>query len=88
MHIVRIIYWSGMGQNGPKMRIFAQMTKFANFGPKFAVFGPKILILSGESKSLGTNVTEKPPTHLVRIVFWSGMGPNGHIMEKPPGQLV
>ena len=28
------------------------------------------------SKSFGTNVTEKTPTHLVRIVFWSGVGPN------------
>ena len=28
------------------------------------------------SKSFGTNVTEKTPTHLVRIVFWSGVEPN------------
>ena len=40
-------------------------------------FGPKILILLGRSKSFGTHVTEKPPRHLVRIVFWSGMGRNG-----------
>ena len=37
----------------------------------------EILILMGGSKSFGTNVTEKPPTHLDRIVFWSDMGPNG-----------
>ena len=24
----------------------------------------------------GTHVTDKPPRHLVRIVYWSGMGPN------------
>ena len=40
-------------------------------------FGPKILILLGGSKSCGAHVTEKPPRHLVRIVFRSGMGPNG-----------
>ena len=43
---------------------------------KFGLFGPKIIIFTGESKHFGTHVTEKPPTHLVRIVFWSGMGPN------------
>ena len=57
--------------------IWPKMTKNAYFGPNLAVLGPKILILSGGSKSFGTHVTEKPHTHLARIVYWSGMGPNG-----------
>ena len=40
------------------------------------IFGQKILIFTGESKSFGTHIKGKPPTHLVRIVFWSGMGRN------------
>ena len=56
------------------------MTNFAYFGPNSAVFEPKILILTGGSKSFGTHVTEKPPRHLVRIVFWSGIGRNGQKM--------
>ena len=47
------------------------MTKKAYFGPKLIVFGPMILIFAGGSKSFGTHVTQKPPGHLVRIVFWS-----------------
>ena len=39
--------------------------------------GPKILILMEVSKSFGTHITEEPPRHLVRIVFWLGMGSNG-----------
>ena len=35
------------------------MTKNANFGPNLVVFGQKILILTGESKSFGTHITEK-----------------------------
>ena len=56
------------------------MTKNADFGPILAVFGPKILIFMGVSKSFGTNITENPPRHLVRIDFWSGMGRNGQKM--------
>ena len=41
-----------------------------------AVFGPKILIFMGGSKSFGTHLTEKPPKHLVSIVFWPGMESN------------
>ena len=53
------------------------MTKNANFLAKFGLFGPKILTLTGGSKSFSTNVTEKPPRHLVRIVYWSATGSNG-----------
>ena len=38
-----------------------------------AKFGRK----SFGAKSFGTNLKENPPTHLVRIVFYSGTGPNG-----------
>ena len=43
----------------------------------FVVFGQKILIFTGERNSFGTHITEKPPRHLIRIIFWSGMGSNG-----------
>ena len=60
-----------MGQN------WYYLAKKAYFGPNLAVFGTKFLIFMGVSKSFGTDITEKPPRHLVCIVFWSGMGPNG-----------
>ena len=53
------------------------MPKNAYFGPNLAFFGPKVLIFTGGSNSFGTHVTEKPLGHLVLIVFWSGMVPNG-----------
>ena len=53
------------------------MTKNAYFGPNLAVLGPKILILTGGNKTFGTHLTEKQPTHLAHIVYWSGMGSNG-----------
>ena len=37
---------------------------------------PIFWVSTGESKSFGTQKTEKTPRHLVRIVFWSDMGPN------------
>ena len=40
--LVRIVFWSGIRSNGPKMPIFGKKN---NFGPNLAVFGPKILIL-------------------------------------------
>ena len=52
------------------------MDKNANFGPNWVVFGQKILFLTGEIKSIFTHITENPPRHLVRIVFWSGIGQN------------
>ena len=50
------------------------MTKNGNFGPNVVILGGKSLIITGESKSYGTHITEKTPRHLVCIVFWSGMG--------------
>ena len=47
------------------------MTKNAIFGQNCVILGQKILIFTGESKSFGTHFTEKPPKHLVCIVFWS-----------------
>ena len=48
-HLVLIVFWWGMGSNGPKMPIFGQK---ASFGPNLAVYGPKILISMGVSKIL------------------------------------
>merc|ERR1712004_879195 len=53
------------------------LTKNANFGPNLVVFGQKILFFTGEIKSFVTHITENPPRHLVRIVFWSGIRSNG-----------
>ena len=53
-----------------------RMANNANFGPNLVVLGQKILIFTGESKSFGSNITEKPPRYLVGIVFWSGMERN------------
>ena len=47
------------------------------FRAKFRRFGQKILILTGESKSFGTQMPEKTHRHLVCIVFLSGIGQNG-----------
>ena len=55
----------------------AQNDQKCQFWTKFGLFGPKILILTGVSKSFGTNIMEKPPRQLVRIVFWSGIKSNG-----------
>ena len=60
-HLVLIVFWWGIGSNGPKMPIFGQK---ASFGSNLAVYGPKI----------GTHVTENPPRHLVLIVFFVGYG--------------
>ena len=45
------------------------MTKIANFRPNLVVLGQKIVVFTGESKSFGTHITEKPHRHLVCIVF-------------------
>ena len=57
------------------------MPKNAYFGPHLAVFGPKILIFMGVSKSFGTDIMEKPPRQLVRIVFGQAWD---HIGRKDP----
>ena len=63
-----------------------KLTKTANFGPNLVVFGQKILIFTGEIQIFVTHITEKPPRHLVHIVFWSGIGQNvqknGNIWPK------
>ena len=57
------------------------MDENASFGPNLAVYGPKIQFFEAGSKTFGTHITEKPPTQLVRIVFWSGIGSNGPKMQ-------
>ena len=80
--LVRIVFLVGHGTKWTKSaNIWPKIAKNAYFGPNLAVFGPKILILMGESKSFGTHITEKPTTHLVPIVFWSGMAANGPKMS-------
>ena len=46
-------------------------------------FWPKIPNPYGMKQKFGIHVMEKPPTHIVRIFFWSAMGPK----PKPPRQL-
>ena len=58
-------------------KVWPKMTKHAIFAQNFAVLVQNIIIFTGDSKSFGTHITEKPPRHLVCIVFWSGMGSNG-----------
>ena len=58
-------------QMGQKCQYLAQKN---NFGPILAVYGPKILISMGVGKSFGTQITEKTPRQLFRIVVWSGIG--------------
>ena len=52
----------------------ARPGKNAYFGPKWVVFGQKILFFTVEIRSFFTHITKKQPRHLVRIVFWAGIG--------------
>ena len=54
------------------MHIFGQI-----WAEYLALFGPKNLGFTEGSKSFGTHITEKPPRHLVWIVFWLGKELNG-----------
>ena len=65
-------------QQGTKLagKAWPKITKNANFGQNLVVLGQKILISTGKIKSFVTHITENPPRHLVRIVFWSGNGQN------------
>ena len=63
-HLVRIVFWSTMGPNGPKMPIFGQKNQLL---ANLAVYRPKILIIMGVSKSFGTPITEKPPRQLCEL---------------------
>ena len=57
----------GMGQN---YQYLAQNDQNCQFTAKFGHFWDK------NPYSFGTNITEKPHTHLVQIVIWSSMGSN------------
>ena len=76
-HLVGIVLWLSMGPNWPKIPIFGQ--EKVNFGPNLAVYGPKILFFMEVSKIFGTHIMENhlSAKHLVCIVFWSSVGPNG-----------
>ena len=67
-----------LARHGPQSsrQGLAKNDQISQFRAKFGCFGAKILICTGESKSFGTNVREKPPTHLVCIVFLVGHGTN------------
>ena len=59
---------------GPKTK----WTKNADIWRKKPILGQsRILIYTGESKSFGNHIMEKPPRQLVCIVFWSGSRSNG-----------
>ena len=54
------------------------MTKNAYFGQSAAVFGPNSLIFQEEATVLVfTYGKTQLGRHLIRIVLWQGMGPNG-----------
>ena len=87
--LVRINFWWGIVRNRPKMPIFDP--KIHNFD-RIWPFWAKNINSYGRKKNFGTHVTEKPPRHLVRLVFWSAMGPNRPkmpILAKKPilGQI-
>ena len=48
--LVRIVFWSGMGSNGPKMLIFSQKCQF---WPNLDVFGPKSIFWGRWCKTFG-----------------------------------
>ena len=58
-HLFRIVFWSAMGPNGPKMPISCQES----------IFGPKILIPLGVSKSFFTHITENHLGNLFALFF-------------------
>ena len=66
-----LFFGQALDQMGQKCRYLA---KNASFGPNLVVFGQKILFFTGEIKRVITHIMEKPPRHLVHIVFWSGIG--------------
>merc|ERR1712012_248544 len=51
---VRIVFWSGIRSNGPKMPIFGPKCQF---WAKFGLFGPKIQFLGAGSKNFGTLIS-------------------------------
>ena len=58
--------------------IWPKMTKNAYFGQSAAVFGPNSLIFQEEATVLVfTYGKTQLGRHLIRIVLWQGMGPNG-----------
>ena len=58
----------GLDQNEQKCQIRAKLSRSGVKNPNF----------TGESENFVTHIAEDPPRHLVCIVFWSGMGQNGH----------
>ena len=54
----------------------AQIDQKREFWAKIGRFWAKNPFFTGEIKSFVTHITENPPRHLVRIVFWSGIGQN------------
>ena len=69
-HHVGIVFWSGMGLNVPNL-IFGQ--KMPVLGQIWLFWG-KNTNFTGVSKSFSTHMAEESSRHLVRIVFWSGIG--------------
>ena len=91
MYLVCIVFWSEMWRNRPKMPIFGPKWPKMHILDKIWPFWAKNSYLTGGSKSFGTHVTEKPPRHLVCIVFWSATGPNGPempIFGKMPNLVI
>jgi len=87
-----LVFGRALDKMCKKWQYLAENDQKCIFWTKFGLFWPKILILTGGSKSFGTQVTEKPPRYLVRIVSWSAMGSKGPKMpifgQKKPSLAV
>ena len=59
----------------------AQIDQKCQFWAKFGHSLAKNPNFTGEIKSFVTHIMENPPKHLVRIVFWPGIGQN---VQKMP----
>ena len=53
-----------------------QWTKMPIWGQIGSFLGKKSYFFTGEIESFVTHITENPPSHLVHIVFWWGIGQN------------
>ena len=69
-HLVRSVFWSGIGSNGPKMPIFDQKCQF---WPSLDLFGPKIQFFGGEGVKLlvpSYQETDETPFRVENIDRW------------------
>ena len=70
-HLLRIIFGRAWDQMDQKGQYSAQNDQECIIWAKFGHFCTKYLNFNGRKQKFGTHITEKSPSHLVRIVFWS-----------------